>query len=100
MTETLRLLVAVMVAKVLVLFGSVVPGQFKKTLAISDILVGQVASLLDRVLARVAEEVEVEACIGILDLLHQGHSEDFLVVFERLFGILDADHGVILMVSV
>lgn len=91
MAEALRLVVATVVLEVLVLFGAIVPGQLQKSLAVA-----RLAVLGQALRARVGEEVEVEA--GRLRLVgpDEGHSHDVLVELERLFGVLDADHGMVL----
>lgn len=93
-TETLGLLVAVVVAKVLVVLGSIVPGQLKKTLATGNVAL--VLALGERLVPRVAQEVEVEAGVRVLKGSEKSHAENILVVREGLLGILDADHCVVL----
>lgn len=57
--KALRLVVAIVVGKVLILLGTVVPGQLQQALAVAC-----AAVLRNTLGARVAEEVEVEACTG------------------------------------
>lgn len=92
MTKTLRLVVAIVVGKVLIFLGAVVPSQFQETFTVAGLAV-----LRNALLSRVAEEVEVESCTGSLVSSEQGHAQDLLVELEGLLGILDADHGVVLV---
>lgn len=90
MAKALRLLVAVVVAKVLVLLGAVVPRQLEDALATGLVALG------NALLARVPQEVEAEA--GLLGVVRpvQRHAKDLLVELERLFCVLDPEHGVVL----
>lgn len=92
MAKALRLIVAVVVREVLLLFGAVVPGQLENTLA-----VGLALSLLGQASdAGVGEEVEVEAVGLVVVLADEAHAKHVLVELERLLNVLDAEHGVVL----
>lgn len=93
--KALGLAVTVMVLEVLFLFRAVVPCQLEETLTVSDGLV--VLALREGLIARVAEEVEVEASLRVLQGAESRHAEDFLVVLQGLFGILDTKHSVVLL---
>lgn len=91
-TESLRLVVAVVVLEALVLFGAIVPRQLQETLAL-----GREAVFGNALLAGVAQKVEVEAGRLLLHLAEQRHAQRLLVELETLFCVLDADHGVVLL---
>lgn len=92
MAEALGLAVAVVVRKGFVLFGAIVPGQFKETFTIAGL-----AFLRHTLGSRIAKEVEVESCVGSLAGSEEGHAQDLLVKLEGLLRILDTDHGVVLI---
>lgn len=92
MAEALRFAVAVVVRKGFVLFGAIVPGQFKETFTIAGL-----AFLGDALGSGIAKEVEVESCIWRLAGSEERHAQDILVKLEGLLGILDTDHGVVLV---
>lgn len=97
MAKALGLVVAVVVLEGLVLFGAIVPGQLQETLALA--LLGR--SVLGQALGnRVRQEVQVEAGSLGLVLADQAHAQRLLVKLERLFNVLDAKHGVVLLHSV
>jgi hypothetical protein len=85
MPEPLRLAVAVVVAKVLVLLRAIVPRQLEQALAVGGALVLAGNSLL----AGVAQKVKVEAGRLGLVLPEQRHAQHLLVELERLLGVLD-----------
>lgn len=58
-TKALRLVVAIVVGKVLILLGTVIPSQLQQAFAVACS-----AILRDTLGARVAEEVEVETRVG------------------------------------
>lgn len=91
MAEALRFAVTVVVRESLVLFGAVVPGQFKETFTIAGL-----AFLGDTLGSGIAKEVEVESCVGRLVGSEERHAQDLLVKLEGLLRILDTDHGVVL----
>lgn len=91
MAKALGLVVAVVVLESFILFGAVVPGELKQTLAVACLLVGR-----QTLVGRVGEEVQVETRGGSLVLADQRHTKNLLVELERLFSILDAEHGVVL----
>ena len=91
MAKALGLLVAVVIAKGLVLLRAIVPRQLEETLPVAGVLIGG-----DTLLAGIAQEVEVEASVGRLVSANQGHANNLLVELERPFGILDSKHGVVL----
>lgn len=91
MAEALGLRVAVVILEVLVLLGTVVPREFEQALIVARELV-----LGEAPLARVAQEVQVELGGGLLDGAEQLHAEHLLVELERLLGVLDPDHRVVL----
>ena len=68
--------------------GSVIPGQFEKTFAVG--LRGR------RRGASVAEKVQVEFVVWVLDRVDVGHAHGFLVEFEGFLGVFNADHCVVL----
>jgi hypothetical protein len=92
MAKPLRLAVAVVILEVLVLLGSIIPRQLQQALAVSR------ARALSRnaLLARIAQEVEVETSRLRFVLAEQRHAEHLLVELERLLGVLDPQHGVVL----
>lgn len=95
MTKALRLVVAIVVGKAFVLLGTVVPGQLQQAFTITC------STFLRNTLGtRVAEEVEVETRSSRFTGPEKRHAQDFLVEFERLLGILDTDHGVVLISEV
>jgi hypothetical protein len=96
-SKALGLAVTVMILEVLLLFGAVVPCQLKETLTVSDGVV--ILALREGLIARVAEEVEVEASLRVLQGAESRHAEDFLVVLQGLFGIFDTKHSVVHGVS-
>lgn len=85
-SETLGLVIAVVVAEALVLLGAVVPGQLEDTLALR----------LALALLEVAVGQEEEGEVAGLVLADQRHAQDVLVELERLFVVLDAEHRVVL----
>lgn len=86
MSKALGLVIAVVVAKALVLLGAVVPGQLEDTLALR----------LALALLEVAVGQEEEGEVAGLVLADQRHAQDVLVELERLFVVLDAEHRVVL----
>lgn len=94
-TKALGLVVAIVVGKALILLGTVIPSQLQQAFAVACSAV-----LRNTLSARVAEEVEVEARIGRFAGPEQRHAQNVLVEFERLLGILDTDHRVVLEESV
>jgi len=92
MTESLGLLIPIMVGKRLVLLGSVIPRQLQQTLTI-----GRALSLAGDTLGTgISEEVEVEFGLLVDMGAEERHAQDFLVELEGLFGVLDSEHGVVL----
>jgi hypothetical protein len=64
MAKALGLTVAIVVMKALVLLGTIVPCQLKKTLPVASVFV---LTLRERLIARIAKEVKVEASFAILN---------------------------------
>lgn len=95
MSEALWLLVAIVVAKVFVLFGAVVPRQLQQALPVRR----RLALGRDALLPRVAQEVQGKAAGLALVRPEQRHAQDLLVELERLLGVLDPEHGVVLPTS-
>lgn len=91
MPKALRLLVAVMVPELGVLLGAVVPRELQQALLAPREPVRRHA-----LGPGVAQEVQVEP--GRLGLVgpEQRHAQHLLVELERLLGVLDADHRVVL----
>lgn len=89
MTESLWLVIAIVVAETLILLGAVIPGQFQDTFAVSS------AVLWKALLSWVAQEVEGEAGIRVAAFAEERHAHDLLVEFERLLSILNPDHCVV-----
>lgn len=89
--EALGLVVAVVVLESFLLFGAVVPGELKQALAVARLLVSR-----QTLVGRVGEEVQVETRGGGLVLADQRHTKNLLIELERLFSVLDAEHGVVL----
>lgn len=91
MPEALRLVVPVMILKRLVLLGAVVPRQLQQAL-----LKRREAVLRHALGARVSEEVQIKGGSRGLVGAEQRHAQHLLVELERLLGVLDANHGVVL----
>ncbi len=94
MPEALRALVAVVVAEVLGPLRPVVPGQFKEALTVAGAFPSRYA-----LPAWVAEEVERETSSRTSASSHESHAHDILIELERLLGILDSNHCMILLLG-
>jgi hypothetical protein len=92
--KSLRLAVTIMIVEVLILLGAIVPCQFEKTLPVGDSIL--ILTFRERLIARVAEEVEVEAGLRVLEGAQSKHAKNLLVVLQGLLSILDTKHGVVL----
>jgi hypothetical protein len=93
-TKALGLTVTVVVLEVLFLLCAIVPSQLKETFSLSNGII--VLALGERVVARVAKEIEVETSLRVLKGAKPRHAKDFLVVLQGLFSILDTKHSVVL----
>jgi hypothetical protein len=92
--ESLRLAVTIMIVEVLVFLGAIVPCQFEKTLPMGNGIL--ILAFRERLIARVSEEVEVEAGLRVLKGSQSRHAKNLLVVLQGLLSILDTKHGVVL----
>lgn len=90
MAKALGLVVTVVVLEVGVLLSAVVPGEFKKTLAVPAVAISRNA-----LLAGITQEVKVKATLGVFHSAEEGHAQNVLVELERLLNVLDSQHGVV-----
>lgn len=89
-SESLWLIITIVVLESLVALSSVVPCQLQDTLAAGlGVWSGWVGAVV------VAEEVEVEFGVWVLGGAKELHAHDLLVEEQRAAGALDANHGVV-----
>lgn len=77
MAEALGLVISIVIGKVLVVLSAVVPGKLEESLtAVSD------AICLDTLLSWVAEEVQIELGLWVLNCAQERHAQSILVEVE------------------
>lgn len=91
-TESLRVFVAIVIAKAGILLRTVVPGELEKTFAIS----GPPAFRRNPLCAWIAKEVKVKSGLFVFHSPHQRHPQSLLIELQGCIGRLDADHGMVL----
>lgn len=91
MPKALGFIISIVVFETGILFRAVVPRELKQAFE----LIG-FAVLWDSLLAGIAKEVKVKSSGLVFGSPYKRHSQNFLVKLERLLGVLDTYHGVVL----
>ena len=91
MAKALRLVVAIMVDRPLLLLGAIVPRQLQQALHLRR---------PRRRLLRISQEIQVKARLLVLRRPNQRHAHDVLIEGQCLLDILDADHRVVEAVGI
>lgn len=91
--KALRLIVAVVVLEVLLVFGAMVMSQFEQPFDLR--LRTRIALARLWYSGTVAQKVQRKASARVVRGALERHAHDILIESQRPFGILDADHGVI-----
>ncbi len=76
--------------------SAIIPGQFEQALSVRDGIDAIGRLLRHASEARVAEKVQVEAVVGVLDPAHERHAHDVAVEAQRPLGRLHPQHRVVL----
>ena len=96
MSKSLGLVIAIVILEIWVFLSAIVPCQLQQTFAISNGVDTIRRRSGNALAAWISEEIEVEVGTLVFAGAHQRHSENFLIELQRLFVVLDANHGVVL----